>query len=78
MTKESRVAVAVLWFTLVALCSLLVRNTGAVNEGNENAKRQEYERVLLGCNTAGAMESEDPLLRELCDVRLAELAEEID
>jgi hypothetical protein len=78
MSKESRIAAAVLWFTLVALASLLVRNTEAVNQGNDIGKRQEYQRVLLGCNSAGALQSTDAMLRELCDVRLLELAEELN
>lgn len=78
MTKEARVVAAVLWFTLVVLCSLFVRNTEAVNAGNDLGERQEYQRVLIGCNSAGALTSENPMLRKLCDEYLLEIAEKND
>jgi hypothetical protein len=78
MNREIRIVVFIMWMTLVAVASLVVRNTNVVLEGNNIGERQEYQRVLLGCNTAGARESTDPMLRELCDVRLLELAEEIE
>lgn len=76
MSKDLKIVAFILWITIVVLCSLILRNTEAVDEGNNISKRQEYQRVLLGCNSAGAIESDDPDLRELCDETFLKISEE--
>jgi hypothetical protein len=73
MSRELKIAVAVIWVLLIILATLIQRNTNAVIAGNEIGKRQEYERVLLGCNTSGALGSVDPEVRHLCIVVLPQL-----
>lgn len=76
MGREGKIAVAVFWITLIILCTLVGRNTSAVNASTDLDARQEYERVVLGCNSSGALTSTNPDLRKLCDVTLPQLAKQ--
>lgn len=69
------VAAGVLAFQLSRTNALLVDG----NDSDQEADlRAEYQRVVLGCNTSGAIESTDELLRELCDEELPRLRAALD
>jgi hypothetical protein len=82
--KEVRFVGAIVIILMILGCYLLAENTDVMRDANDISRerqeidlRSEYERVVLGCNTQGAVVSEDPLLRELCDETLFELREEV-
>lgn len=84
MSKEVRIVSLVFAILLIGVCVLLNENIETSKDSNklqevtqETLIRQEYERVLLGCNSAGAIDSEDPWLRELCDETLPEIRDEM-
>ena len=73
-TKEARFIAFVFAVILIVLCILMQQSTQAQKEQNDllteadnDRQSAEYQRILIGCNTAGAIESTDPFLRELCD-----------
>lgn len=77
LNKEFRIAGAVVFLTLVILCSLINRNTNAVNHGNVLGEQQQYQRVLIACQTPASIESQDKYLRELCDKTLPKMRYEL-
>jgi hypothetical protein len=56
---------------------LLEKGLKVDQEADTDRLQSSYERIVLGCNTAGAIESRDRFLRRLCDVTLVTVASEL-
>jgi hypothetical protein len=86
VSDNVRVFAAVVAFVLMAGVivslersnSLQQRQNAQGAEADDDRLEARYERILLGCNSAGARESEDALLRHLCDVELLEVKTQLD
>jgi hypothetical protein len=84
MNKQTKFVAFVFAILLTGVCILVYRNTQAVQQSNQIEQQEhedllsgEYHRILLGCQTSGAIESTDVWLRELCDERLPEIRKEL-
>lgn len=84
ITKEAITAVVALVLMVALIISiqqsnlLLEDQSDAAIEADEDRLAAEFQRVVLGCNTEGALHSNDQYLRELCDVHLPTLAKAIN
>lgn len=88
---EVKIVGGVLGMLLVLLAFLMYENTAEMRHGNrlyeelieleaddpKNALIQEYDRLTLECIEPPVIESNDRFVRDLCDITLPALREEL-